>query len=297
MSIEITEQPDSRAGNATAGYRSKQTRHWWIRGSNSIDAIYTALHSDASCPLTVTCPVNKISLIRSDTRYKPQRGKQGGCDFWDVTVDWEDPQAVDDKAQLDVGDYKFSVSTTGGTARITTSLKTVMAYNALGSASNPLDAALNAIPWFEQAIGVTRDGDVQGVDIVVPACKFSIEYRQPKAVITAGYVRTVEVLTGTCNNAIFFGRAAGEVLFMGGDGSQGIKSDPTWRYDFVRMPNLSGQRIGDILNVAKRGHDYLWVLFEETLDPAAKYVTKRPKAVYVEQVYQSTGFSALGIGT
>ena len=86
------------------------------------------------------------------------------------------------------------------------------------------------------------------------------------------------------------------MLFLGGNGQQGIHSDPTWDYEFVRLPNITGQTIGEILSVAKKGHEYLWVLFEEEADPAAKAVVKRPKAVYVERVYQTASFSALGIG-
>lgn len=284
MTITIREQPDSRSGQGSLGWTSKHSRHWWVKGSTDIAAVFTALVADATCPATVVCPVNAITLYRSDARYRPL---SADGQKWDITMEWEDPQELDNKSQLDVGDYKFSVSTTGGTARITSSLATVSSY------APPAKTA----PNFKQAIGVTKEGDVQGVDIVVPACKFSITYRQPKATITDAYVRTVELLTGTVNNASFYSRAAGEVLFMGGNGSQGINSDPTWSYEFVRLPNLTGQTIGDILSVAKKGHEYLWVLFEERLDGTANHVTKIPKAVYVERVYQSTSFASLGIGT
>ena len=284
MTVTIQEQPDSRQGKDAVGWKSSQTRHYWGYGSNDIATVLAALNVHADCPVDIVSPGNLISLGRSEIRYKPLSGKQL---IWDLHVEYEDPTEIDSKAQLDTGDYKFSVSTTGGTARITTSLQTVTKYARPGQTA----------PDFKQAIGTTREGDVQGVDIVVPACRFSIEYRQPKATITDAYVRTVELLTGTVNNATFYGRAAGEVLFMGGDGSQGIKSDPTWSYSFVRLPNISGQTIGEILSVAKKGHEYLWVLFEEKNDPAAKFVSKQPKAVYVERVYLSTAFSALGIGT
>lgn len=284
MTVTIQEQPDSRQGKDAIGWKSSQTRHYWGSGSADPGTVLAALNIHATCPATVTAPGNSIVLIRSEVRYKPITGKQL---YWDLHVEYEDPTEVDAKAQLDTGDFKFSVSTTGGTARITSSLETVTKYARPGQTA----------PDFKQAIGATREGDVQGVDIVVPACRFTMEYRQPKATITDAYVRTVELLTGTVNNATFYGRAAGEVLFMGGDGSQGINSDPTWSYSFVRLPNVTGQTIGDILSVAKKGHEYLWVLFEEEADPAAKFVSKRPKAVYIERVYLSAAFSALGIGT
>lgn len=293
MTVTIQEQPDSRSGSGSLGYKSRHSRHYWGRGSNDAATVMTTLNSSTMYPATVTCPVNGITLVRSEVRYKPLNNKG---DVWDIHCDYEDPAEVDAKSQLDTGDYKFSVSTTGGTARITTSLETVKGYNLGGSATPGAGFALAGIPDFRQAIGVTREGDVQGVDIVVPACRFTIEYRQPKATITDAYVRTCEALTGTVNNATFFSRAAGEVLFMGADGSQGIKSDPTWSYTFVRLPNTSGQTIGDILNVAKKGHEYLWVLFKDEIDTPAEYVVKKPMCVYIERVYPLTSFASLGIG-
>jgi len=280
MPITLQEQPDSRQGTASFDYKSKQTYHYRSKGSNTLSSIMAAL--DVTAPATAVCPVHARTLLRSNVRWS-----NAGFQLWDLYVDYEDPQAIDDKQQLDTGDYKFSFSTTGGTARILTSLETVNSY---------APAFWGVAPDFKQAIGVTRDGDVQGVDIVVPALKFSLSYRQPLAVITDAYVRTLEVMTGTVNNGTFRGRAAGEVLFAGADGSQGTNSDPTIDYQFIRLPNIANQTIGDIVNIAKKGHEYLWVLFQERDDGSGKYVAKQPLAVYIERVYLETDFSALAIG-
>jgi hypothetical protein len=294
--VTIQEQPDSRSGQASRSFASRQSRHYWIRGTADLAIAATALSNATSVyPLTLTCPINGITLYRSDVRYRPLRGKSGGCDLWDFVCDYEDPQALDDKRQLDTGSYRFRVSTSGGNMRITSSLAQVKAYTSQGSA-NPGNYFSVLAPDYQGALGVSRDGDVEGVDIVVPALRFTITYRQPLATITDAYVRTVEALTGTVNASTFYGRAAGEVLFLGADGEQGVDSDPTWSYDFSRMPNLTAQQIGDITGIAKKGHEYLWVLFEETTDAGAKAIVRRPKAVYIERLYQLAAFSSLGIG-
>jgi len=161
MTIVIQEQPDSRSGQGSIGWRGKQTRHYWGLGSSDIYSVLSTLDSDPNCPATVSCPAHLIDLIRTDVRYRPLDNAQTK---WDLYMDYEDPQVVDDKMKLDTGDYRFSVNTTGGTARITSSLETVTKY------ARPGETA----PDHKQAIGVTREGDVQGVDIVVPACRFQI---------------------------------------------------------------------------------------------------------------------------
>jgi hypothetical protein len=288
MTISIVEQRDSRSGSGSGDLNSSQTRIYWSSGSDDIEAVLKALQ-DAE-PVTITCPVLSTPLYRNSISYKPR-----GVSKFELTVEYIDKdqsqirsarsQEVAD-TNLDIGEYRVSFSTMGGTAHITTSLATMAQYKA---STNP-----NAIPSYKQAIRVDKDG-VQGCDVVVPQCKFSIHYRQPRSIITDAYQRTLENMTGTVNESEFKGRPAGEVLFLGANGSQGTKSDPVVEYEFVRLPNLQDQVIGDITGVAKRGHDYLWVQFEDTYDSAAKVIKKVPKFVYVEQVYPYSDFSALGI--
>lgn len=280
MAAFAQEQPDSRSGSSKYDRHSQRDWHFHVKGSDDLDDHWTAL--SPLLPTIITDAFSGVLLRISELKFQ-----RIGYQVWDYHVLFEDRAKIDEKRQLDTGSYRFSFSTTGGTARILTSLETISQYAPAGQTA----------PDFHQAIGVTREGDVQGLDVVVPALRFSIEYRQPEATITDAYVRTLEAMTGTVNDATFFGRPAGEVLYLGSDGQQATDNDPTVKYDFVRLPNIAGQTIGDIVNVAKKGHEYLWVLFEEVEDAAAKYVPKRPKAVYVERVYDLADFSALGIGT
>lgn len=288
MTITLTEQRDSRSGTGASDLTSNQTRVWWTSGSDDIDAVIDQLMDVA--PLHITCPVLGDTLERSRVSYRPI-----GVAKYEISLEYTDQNASQIKASralevadtnLDIGEYRVSFSTLGGSAHISTSIATMASYSA---PTNP-----NAIPNYKQAIRVDKDG-VQGCDVVVPQLKITIHYRQPKSVITDAYLRTLELMTGTVNQYEFKGRPAGEVLFMGINGSQGTKSDPTIEYEFMRLPNLQNQTIGDIVGVAKRGHDYLWVQFEDTHDTAAKVIKKVPKFVYVEQVYPYSDFAALGI--
>ena len=59
--------------------------------------------------------------------------------------------------------------------------------------------------------------------------------------------------------------------------------------------NLTNETVGDITGIAKKGHEYLWVKYEDSQSDVS--LLKKPRSVYVNQVYKSADFSQLGIGT
>jgi hypothetical protein len=154
------------------------------------------------------------------------------------------------------------------------------------------------------AIGV--DGDsVNGVDVIIPQLTWTETYDVPNQYVTTDYIKALSKATGTVNDATFRTFAAGEVLFAGASGSQqwdSDKGDGPWSlsYKFVQSPNygtgktLPALTIGSITNIAKDGHDYLWVRYEDSV--ASNALIKLPKAVYVNRVYRRGDFSQLGIG-
>lgn len=154
-------------------------------------------------------------------------------------------------------------------------------------------------PDQKMAIGVDSSG-VNGIDIVVPQLQWQESYDVPNSYVTSSWVRGVAGVTGTTNNAAFRGFEAGEVLFVGCAGSQewdDQKGRGPWSlaFRFVAEKNVTGQTIGDISGVSKKGHEYLWVRYEDAVD--SNVLLKKPKAVYVNKVYRESDFSALGIGT
>ena len=178
-----------------------------------------------------------------------------------------------------------SFDTTGGTQHMT------QAYAETKFGTNAPDQ--------KKAIGVDANG-VNGVDVVVPQLQWQESYDVPNSYVTSAWIRGVAGVTGTTNNGAFRGFEAGEVLFVGCSGSQewdDQKGRGPWSlsFRFVASKNVTGETIGDISGVAKKGHEYLWVRYEDAVD--SNVLLKKPKAVYVNKVYREADFSALGIGT
>ena len=206
-----------------------------------------------------------------------------GDNAWQVTISYEKKGA--EPPTSDPLKRARSFDTTGGTMHKT-------------QADDERRYGTNAAD-MQKAIGVDGNG-VNGVDVVVPQLQWQEQYDVPNAYITATYARGLARMTGTTNNASFRGFEAGEVLFMGCSGSQewdDQKGKGPWSltYRFVASPNITNETIGTITGIEKKGHEYLWVRYEDSV--SANELLKRPKAVYVNRVYKESDFSQLGIGT
>ena len=190
----------------------------------------------------------------------------------------------DDEEDIDVGEWRMSFDTTGGTA------KKLVAY---AERKYPSTA-----PDRHSAINV-QDDKVQGLDVPIGGLKFTITYRQPRAVITLAYARTLAALVGRTNAATFFGFAAEEVMFLGAKGQQGSQIDPSIDYDFLAGEHLTSFVIGGITVASKKAHEYLWADFVDEVDTAGTEpkLIQDPSAIYVNEVAQTGNFTLLGIGT
>jgi hypothetical protein len=226
-----------------------------------------------------------------------------GDDAWQVSIAYE-KQGAEDDDQRDPLKRSRSFDTSGGSQHITQAIDNVTVLTGGGGATTVTTAGErifgpNNPPSFKGAIGV--DGSsVNGVDIVVPALTWTETYDVPSQYVSAAYIRGVAGLTGSVNNASFRTFAAGEVLFMGCSGAQewdDQRGNGPWTlsYKFVASPNVTAQKIGDITGIEKKGHEYLWVRYEDAV--SSNELIKRPKAVYVNKVYRDGNFANLGIGT
>lgn len=224
-----------------------------------------------------------------------------GDDAWQVTIAYE-KNGADDDQQTDPLKRARSFDTSGGTQHITQADGGKITSNGGTTTRTGTERRFPpTAPSMDSAIGV--DGDsVAGVDIVVPALSWTETYDVPDPYVTAAYIKAVAALTGTTNDAPFRTFAAGEVLFMGCSGAQewdDQRGNGPWSlsFKFVASPNVTGQTIGPITGVEKKGHEYLWVRYEEAVNSTASVSYKRPKYVYVNTVYREGDFSGLGIGT
>jgi hypothetical protein len=214
-----------------------------------------------------------------------------GDDAWQVTIQYEKNGAEDGTEPLK---RARSFDTTGGTQHITQSQEYQDVSGYFYESRYP-SSATN----MSGAIGVDANG-VNGVDVVTPQLQWQESYDVPNSYVTSNWIRGVAGVTGTTNNAAFRGFEAGEVLFVGCSGSQewdDQKGRGPWSlsFRFVASKNVTAKKIGDISGIAKKGHEYLWVRYEDAVD--SNVLLKKPKAVYVNKVYRESDFSALGIGT
>jgi hypothetical protein len=248
----------------------------------------TALHSDCNSRISGQLMFWQYPGANVQLRAESYSVSYLGDDAWHVDIQYEKVGA--DAQESDPLKRSRSFDTSGGTQHIT---------QALWETKFPSSA-----PGQFQAIGVDASS-VHGVDIVVPQLTWTETYDVPHAYVTAAYIKNVASLTGTVNNASFRTFAAGEVLFLGASGSQewdDQKGNGPWSlsFKFSASPNagsgatIPAITIGSISGIAKKGHEYLWVRYEDAVD--SNTLLKAPKHVYVNQVYREGNFSGLGIG-
>lgn len=270
MTIAIQEKIDSR--RVTTGENASAELTYTVTGS--ADDVAVREH------LELNTPAEHGGLSRHTIDIEPVVVDSGSnTGRWTATVRYARRQPI----QIG-GDGEWTFSTGGGTQHITQSLGTVGSYAASGTA-----------PDMKGAIGY--DGErVEGVDITVPVFNFSETHRFAASSVTQAYKEALYNLTGKTNNAAWRGFGAGEVLFLGADGSyRGGDEYADITFRFAASPNRSNINVGGINVTSKNGWDYMWVRYEDKTD--GDNLVKQPSAVYVEKVYEGGNFAALGIDT
>lgn len=175
--------------------------------------------------------------------------------------------------------YQFSTS--GGTMHLTHSLETITRL--------PIGTA----PDHKGAIGVTGDGNIEGVDWPVPAFAFSEQHRLSDALVTPAYKLLLMELTGKVNSVAFRGWAPGECRFDGATGNKTGTGLWDMTFSFSVMPNGTNIEVGGINVPAKAGWDYLWVQSREAKDATSGRMAQRPIGVYVERLAKRADLNAI----
>lgn len=218
MPVEVFEKFDSR--QVTTGSNPGVELRYGIRGTNDDAEAHAALL--AAAPATYDpWGSGLLFLPRDQVTVQPI-----GDLLWEGIVRFGTVPTTNESV--------FSFDTGGGAQHITQSRATKGAYAPPGKTP----------PNFQGAIGVTADS-VEGVDITVPVYQFAETHYKPDSQITPTYKGSLFSLTGRVNSAAFKHFAAGEVLFLGAAGSEGLA-----RYDadadaytlltvWVEQPELS----------------------------------------------------------
>lgn len=204
--------------------------------------------------------------------------------LWLGTVTWSTfdgqfPQAA-----------KVRFSSKGGTQHLTQSIETVGRYMC-----RQTDITKgNPVPDFKGAIGVNADR-IEGVDVPVPSLHFTISFTVENFAMTTGYQRTLVELVGATNSDGFMFFEPGEVTYLGAEWSNDDPLRYTVDLEFSASPNRLDLSVGDAKNIEKKGSDYLWVLYDESTDDAAKRIVQTPIAAYVERVARQEAFYQFNI--
>ncbi len=264
---------------------TKWTQNYFIEGTNDKDEAVNALIEAANMSPVVR---NGLAFLIAESVSIEDVAE----DRWTASIEFSVPEYQSSSKQpKQVGECTFTFDGTGGRVKIT------HAYDQQKYGLFAIDHG--------KAIDV-KDGEAQGIEVVVPALSFNISQKFEGKTITLPWLRQICLATGTVNADRFLGFEPGEVLFMGPSGSQpfAFMSDGTVNFaerevefKFTVSPNLTNLKIDVIEGIEKAGHDYLWIEYRKTKDSDsnAKGITARPLGVYVAQVYRRIPFSILGI--
>jgi hypothetical protein len=157
-------------------------------------------------------------------------------------------------------------------------------------------------PNYRGAIGVSDDGkEVEGCDWP-PEPAFTIGRTTARPVVTMGYIEAIRSVLGRPNVAPFYQRAAGEVMLLQADGQYSRDEGWSINWTFGVEANNPNVLICDGLpplfaSIAKKGFEYLWILYVLDEDAPAGQMVKVPGAAYVEQIVEPADYSLLEIGT
>lgn len=236
-------------------------------GENELEAKYAVLDY---------CPAEYDGLVPNACHVEPINAT-----MYEVAVTYGAPTKPEPNAPT------WSFDTTGGTRKVTQAVAHIGDYAPAGQTA----------PNFGGAIGVTPEGNVEGVEVPAPSGKYSEHWVLLKAFVTDAYLRMLAGMTGTVNAVPFRGSAPGEVMFMG---AQARPRDKNWveiDFTFSLSPNAFNVAAGDGIAIPfKRGWDYVWVRYVDDEDATAQVGIKTAASAHLEQPVYYSNFALLGIG-
>lgn len=277
MAIKVWEKYLSREGSASAESASSE-KIFFLQGTNDDNEVHRYIQENGD--------PNHIGLDLESYDITPIHD-----DLWEITFHYkggaEEKKDSQEKKKADKEkdrDGEIQFNTGGATTRLYNSIETIGYWS-------PDPPA----PLFDNAIQVDKDGKPQGTDVVIPTLEWSETHTFPSSRVGYSFMKTLANVTGKVNNSVFRSFAAGEVLFTGASANWNDESIGV-TYSFIASPNINPLKIGDN-NTAmeKKGHDFVWVYYEDDVDEAAHCKTKKIRAVYIEKIYEEINFDVLGI--
>lgn len=268
MTLRFEEKPGS--GNMTDNPPSLE-KLYYCAGSASEGLVMNLARSATAAQVSTPMGILYRQAVTLDWE---------GADFCNITVTYGPTNTSE------VGSYSISFSAVGGTVHITNSLQSIARYG---------EAGLNDAPDMKGALDYDGE-EVRGTDKISPQCKMTVAFSHPQGVFSMDRCRQLARHVAYVNSDNFFGFAPGEVLFAAFDGSVGSEQDTTIQYEYLLQENAEGLAFGDVDGVDKKGWHYLWIRYMD--DEDADLPVRIPQHVYVERIYEETGYNALfGFGS
>lgn len=271
MTTTVTELFDGRTEDIQPDSQSV-TAKYVVSGAADEAAVRAAVVANVPA-----YPSTNSALTRRSYTISERVNDEG----WIVDVTWTNPSSGGDGQEVG-GDPAITFDTGGGTQTITQSLGTT-SYAAVG---------VNK-PDFKGAINF--DGErVNGAEITVPTFQWSETHRLES--VTPAYFGILFAATGKINDDAFRGFAAGEVLLLGVSGNRIKNGEWDMTFRFSAQENKANVAIGDITVTEKRGWDFIWIRYKDSVDAGAGNARIQvPNVAYVEEVYEEYDFDNLAL--
>lgn len=247
------------------------------------DAPYTPDNSDADDTVIMDFALSNIPSIAHSIKLTSVRiSEQLNNTTWLAVAEYKNEKKSFPNQK------SLTFDTSGNTVHKTFSIQRVYARSTL----------YNAIPEEGNSAAIGFNGeDIEGVDIETGGFNFSETHPIPDSAMTQAFRKNLSMLSKTINNAPFRGYEAGEVMFKGVRGSK--NGDEKWSivFEFEVIHNQTNFPVGDIEVPFKKGWDYIHARYSKKLADGNAAIVPKLLAVYIDQVYEYTDFSLLGIDT
>ncbi len=248
--------------------------------------------ADAFTAVESSAPPTWNSLIGSniDVREELVQGT-----IWEVAAIYgtRDPVIY----QQSIVEYEFTYQ--APSEKVYQSLFTRGAYSANGPVSTNM---------FGGAINVKNENgelSVEGLDLPAGTPTNTWIFKPLHADVTTAYQLNVESVMGATNSFPLAGRATGTMRLVGVDGSAAFSTgvNPKWqiRFAFQYAAHTYNLKAGGITVPFKGGHDLLWGYYADDFNDGEdhdsdKGIVKKPKFLFVEQVFPEANMALLGMG-
>jgi hypothetical protein len=288
MSAVATEKLQSDYGSV--GGRNTWEKVYIVKDAETRDDAIAAVEAVADPQITIT--VNSITFIMVlDTIAPEPIPNADPPTMWTATAEYV---AVQFSTQP-YNDGDTSYSFTFGTDK-------VKMYYPLQERAYP-----DGTPTFG-VIGLSDDGTIEGVEVDNPTFRWQETHYIPDASVNATFKSNIAaVMKAPVNNAPFKSFDADEVKILGVVGSRRNRN-AGWEvtFDFAESDNATDLFAGTpyataLPAVVKKGWEYIWIHYKTiqvtSTDGTKTWNIQWPDTCFVDQVYNRSDFSLLGIGT